>query len=215
MSDDTKEPVEPQGAKLVRLMREWMSSPAGRAALNHATLKLPANQAVYLSNRIQSAYTAGWDARAAAPAAPQGEQRPSYEQLYKMWKRASDFSHCQTQRLDRIIEAGLVDDDTLDDPVPRAPQGWQPIERMTGHPVVLVSRPTGRLRHEATTAFLDATNVWRVFRSEGGMTPLPFEPTHFMPLPEPPREGSTGSEVSADHGASELDLPEFLRNHAE
>jgi hypothetical protein len=64
---------------------------------------------------------------------------------------------------------------------------WRPIESYEGHGAVLVSRPTtAREAFSATTAFFDATNVWRVFRSKGGMTPLPFKPTHWMPLPEAP-----------------------------
>ena len=66
-------------------------------------------------------------------------------------------------------------------------QGWQPIETHSGCAAVLVSRPTTeREAWSATSAFMDATNVWRVFRSKGGMTPLPFKPTHWQPLPFPP-----------------------------
>ena len=69
--------------------------------------------------------------------------------------------------------------------------GWQDIGDDFPHLPVLVSRPDGDgLRYTPTTAFNDATGVWRVFRSEGGMQPLPFVPTHFMPLPPPPFEGT-------------------------
>lgn len=61
---------------------------------------------------------------------------------------------------------------------------WQPIETIPGHGAVLVGHP----HHLPTTAFLDATHKWRVFRSQGGMKRLPFEPTHWQPLPDPPKE---------------------------
>jgi hypothetical protein len=68
----------------------------------------------------------------------------------------------------------------------RQQQGWQQMATHKGHGPVIVSRPSDELAYQATTAFLDVTGVWRVFRSEGGMTPLRFEPTHWMPLPSPP-----------------------------
>lgn len=63
--------------------------------------------------------------------------------------------------------------------------GWQPIETAPGLPV-LVSRPTDRYVFTPTTAFRDATGVWRLYRSPGGSMRLPFTPTHWTPLPEPP-----------------------------
>jgi len=67
------------------------------------------------------------------------------------------------------------------------PDAWRPIEDDFPHSPVLLSRPDGDgQRYTPTTGFNDATGVWRVFRSEGGMEPLPFVPTHFMPLPSPP-----------------------------
>jgi hypothetical protein len=71
-----------------------------------------------------------------------------------------------------------------------AEDGWLPIEQHTGAFPVLVSRPTDREVYKPTTAFVDATGVWRVFRSEGGNTPLPFVPTHYQELPAPPVSAS-------------------------
>ena len=64
---------------------------------------------------------------------------------------------------------------------------WQPIETAPGLPV-LVSRPNdSRYFYTPTTAYRDAIGVWRLFRSSpGGMQRLPFTPTHWMPLPDPP-----------------------------
>lgn len=83
-------------------------------------------------------------------------------------------------------------------PCPSAPleqhsDGWRDIETHKGCHAVLVSRPTGREVYAPTTAFLDATGVWRVYRSEGGMTPLPFTPSHWMPLPAPPAENAAAN----------------------
>lgn len=66
------------------------------------------------------------------------------------------------------------------------PLVWQEIGEYPPHLPVLVSRPTDRVRYTPTTAFHDATGVWRLFRSEGGRKPLPFVPTHWMPLPDVP-----------------------------
>lgn len=41
---------------------------------------------------------------------------------------------------------------------------------------------------EPVSAFNDATEVWRVLGSRGGMTPLSFNPTRFMPMPERPKD---------------------------
>lgn len=72
---------------------------------------------------------------------------------------------------------------------PASPQidRWQPIETYRGG-TVLVSKPTDRYIYSATTAFYDVCDTWRVFRSEGGMKELSFDPTHWMPLPTPPTE---------------------------
>lgn len=70
-----------------------------------------------------------------------------------------------------IIEEGMVI-------VP----GWQLIETHQGHGPVLVGRVPDECIHQPTTAFLDVTGVWRVYRSVGGMSELPFEPTHWMSL---------------------------------
>ena len=75
------------------------------------------------------------------------------------------------------MEAKLPDE-------PRA-DGWQPIETAPGLPV-LVTRPTDRYVFIPTTAFRDATGAWRLYRSPGGNMRLPFTPTHWMPIPEPP-----------------------------
>ena len=64
---------------------------------------------------------------------------------------------------------------------------WSPISDHSGNGVVIVSRPDDKLYYEPTTAFLDATGVWRAFRSEAGSARLPFEPTHFMPTPPRPK----------------------------
>lgn len=84
--------------------------------------------------------------------------------------------------LDRIITAA-TEAARLRSEVPE----WLPIEKYSGHSVVLVSRQDGEFFYTPTTAFLDATGVWRVFRSKGGMTPLDFEPTDFQYLPATPK----------------------------
>lgn len=78
---------------------------------------------------------------------------------------------------------------------------WQPIASHHCHSAVLVGRPSDNLIYTPTSAFLDVTGVWRIFRSEGGMTPLPFEPTHWMPLPEPPKVGS-GNQATKEQAVS-------------
>jgi len=68
-------------------------------------------------------------------------------------------------------------------------QGWRDVgEVKCGRPV-LVSRAEDGMHFTPTTAFIDATGVWRVFRSEDGMEPLPFVPTHWQPIPAPPTKG--------------------------
>lgn len=39
---------------------------------------------------------------------------------------------------------------------------------------------------EPISAFNDATEVWRILGTKGGMIRLPFTPTRWMPLPPPP-----------------------------
>jgi hypothetical protein len=60
---------------------------------------------------------------------------------------------------------------------------WRPIETHSDHFGVLVSRTPDKYIYGPLAAFLDVTGVWRVLGSEGGMTELPFEPTHWQPLP--------------------------------
>jgi hypothetical protein len=64
---------------------------------------------------------------------------------------------------------------------------WRPINTHNDHLGVLVSRPSDRVMYGPHAAFKDATGVWRILGSVGGMTKLRFEPTHWMPLPEPPQ----------------------------
>lgn len=73
---------------------------------------------------------------------------------------------------------------------------------------VLVSRPTDEEIYRPTAAFLDATDEWRVFRSPGGNTILPFVPTHWMELPEPP-EARREARMAAD-GITEEDIAETM-----
>lgn len=65
---------------------------------------------------------------------------------------------------------------------------WQLIGEDPPYKPVLVSRPRDKVIYTPTTAFYDATGIWRVFRSKGGMQLLPFEPTHWMPLPPVPSQ---------------------------
>lgn len=74
-----------------------------------------------------------------------------------------------------------------------AGSGWMDIADVTGVFPVLVSRPADRYIYTPTTAFKDVTGVWRVYRSEGGNEPLPFEPTHYQFLPPAP-EATTAAE---------------------
>lgn len=67
-----------------------------------------------------------------------------------------------------------------------AGEGWRPISELDSLNPVLVSRPTDNFVYTPTTAFKDATGVWRLFRSPGGMQKLQFAPTHFRPLPAAP-----------------------------
>ena len=108
-------------------------------------------------------------------------------------ERMLEFSDWRAANPDKMKEPGITRDIHLNKDIasPTDREGdrleWRPIENYEGHGAVLVSRPTtAREAFSATTAFFDATNVWRVFRSKGGMTPLPFKPTHWMPLPEAP-----------------------------
>lgn len=68
----------------------------------------------------------------------------------------------------------------------QAADPWSQIADYDGCGVVLVSRAPDKLYYQPTTAFRDAGGTWRVFRSEGGMAELGFEPTHFMPTPPEP-----------------------------
>lgn len=64
---------------------------------------------------------------------------------------------------------------------------WRDIGTYQGCPVVLVSRPTDHFVYTPTTAYRDATGVWRVFGSHANATPLRFTPTHWQALPNPPK----------------------------
>lgn len=75
-------------------------------------------------------------------------------------------------------------------------QGWLPISEVDDSFPRLVGWPRSRYensRFDPTTAFKDAAGVWRVLYSKGGMEPVPYRPTHYMPLPPPP-EGETNME---------------------
>ncbi len=78
---------------------------------------------------------------------------------------------------------------------------WQDIATHSGHGAVLVSRPTDKYFYEATTAFVDATGVWRVFRSIQGMAILPFVPTHWQALPAPPEDTLSPKDKTQTLGA--------------
>jgi len=72
---------------------------------------------------------------------------------------------------------------------PHAPDSWRPIETYEGCGAVLVGRPTdSKLFYRTASAFRDVTGVWRILFSEGGMAPLPYEPTVWQPLPAPPSQ---------------------------
>ncbi len=65
---------------------------------------------------------------------------------------------------------------------------WQSIETYDSHrPVLVAIRKTSAISQTPAAVFKDVTGVWRVLYSEGGMTPLTFEPTHWQRLPEPPK----------------------------
>lgn len=93
---------------------------------------------------------------------------------------------CIDKELDRL----LAERDTLTSRLQEAEKaledGWQPIET-AGYAGALV---TARNRHgafrEPISAFKDATDVWRILGSRGGMTQVSFNPTHWRPLPTPP-----------------------------
>lgn len=67
---------------------------------------------------------------------------------------------------------------------------WRPIEEHEGNglPIMLGRVASDGLAGMRCSGFLDATGVWRVLYSEGGCTELPFIPTHFRPLPNPPKQ---------------------------
>jgi hypothetical protein len=67
-----------------------------------------------------------------------------------------------------------------------APPRWKGIESYLGHKAALVGAWNGYGVFVTGAAFLDATGVWRVLHSEGGMSEMPFEPTHWLPLPAAP-----------------------------
>ncbi len=68
--------------------------------------------------------------------------------------------------------------------------GWRAIEPNAdyGFPI-LVARPAYSAdQFGPVTAFKDVTGVWRIYLSEGGSDPVPFEPTHWMERPAPPQQ---------------------------
>jgi hypothetical protein len=68
---------------------------------------------------------------------------------------------------------------------------WQPIaEYDVKHCMAVLVTAKNRYGawREPISAFNDATEVWRVLGSRGGMTPLSFTPTMFMPIPERPKQ---------------------------
>jgi len=86
--------------------------------------------------------------------------------------------------------------------------GWQPIETHDGDSLpVVVGRANEKNRfYYPLSAFVDVTGVWRVLCSPGGNTPVPYEPTHFQPSPNPPitreRDDDDAGEDAMMRGAS-------------
>lgn len=80
---------------------------------------------------------------------------------------------------------------------PLPPVGWEPISEVRDCFPVLVSRAESGMHYVPTTAFKDVGGTWRVFRSEDGNWPLSFDPTHWMPLPEPPPAALPAEPASA------------------
>jgi hypothetical protein len=74
---------------------------------------------------------------------------------------------------------------------------WRPIETYTACRPVLVGRRADKYLYGPLEAFMDVTGVWRVLGSEGGMTPVPFEPDVWMPLPAPPEANGGGDDGNA------------------
>jgi hypothetical protein len=64
---------------------------------------------------------------------------------------------------------------------------WRPIAEYEGCFPVIAARPAYTAgQFGPATAFRDVTGVWRAWLSEGGNDQLPFKPTHWMTLPQPP-----------------------------
>ena len=71
--------------------------------------------------------------------------------------------------------------------------GWRPIESHGGDCLpILVGRARPARGSSVLAAFMDATGVWRVLGSYAGMDVLPYEPSHWMPLPPAPPTGEGG-----------------------
>lgn len=74
-----------------------------------------------------------------------------------------------------------------------ADDGWRPIESHGGDCLpILVGRARPARGSSVLAAFMDATGVWRVLGSYAGMDVLPYEPSHWMPLPPAPPTGEGG-----------------------
>lgn len=58
---------------------------------------------------------------------------------------------------------------------------WQPIETAREHEVVLV----GKLGEFPRVAVLVGPDRWAMVETQGGY--VPYHPTHWQPLPEPPK----------------------------
>lgn len=103
-------------------------------------------------------------------------------------RKARQFIHPQNDRLWCVAQSIMIRDKDPERVAAwnRRVPAWRPISEVADGFVYLVSRPDDRYYYEPTTAFIDATGKWRVFRSEGGCDPLPFEPTHYMKLPKRP-----------------------------
>lgn len=78
--------------------------------------------------------------------------------------------------------------------------GWLPIETPPPRSLpTLVSRPAYSAdQFGPVAAFVDVAGVWRVWLSEGGDSPVPFEPTHWRPLPPPPGPAATPKSATGE-----------------
>lgn len=63
--------------------------------------------------------------------------------------------------------------------------GWEPIETAPDMTAILLFHEYyshGRVRH----GYRGRDGLWRGVNADGTEGPIRFEPTHWMPLPEPP-----------------------------